>query len=168
MSTDRIIQLRSQTNAFSRAFTSNLTPSEILDRFFVADTPRITEHGPSWAASRLPFLGKTFEGRAACEEYFNILGEVLEFSPYKDTFPDANGFVVDPDADPGEGIKGRKGVVHVKAKAKFLAKTTGIAWEEEFAYRLSAFDEEGRFEHWEIWADPLSAWNAVGGGDAHR
>ncbi|KAL9086179.1 MAG: hypothetical protein Q9165_007244 [Trypethelium subeluteriae] len=151
MSTDRITQLRSQTYAFSRAFTSNLTPSEILDRFFVADTSR-----------------KTFDGRAACEEYFKLLGEVLEFSPYTDTFPDANGFVVDPDADPGEGVKGRKGVVHVKAKAQFRAKKTGISWEEEFAYRLSGFDDAGRFEHWEIWADPLSAYNAVGGGDVHR
>lgn len=26
-----------------------------------------------------------------------------------------------------------------------------------------SWDEQGRFEHWEIWADALSAWAAIGG-----
>ena len=32
-------------------------------------------------------------------------------------------------------------------------------------YRLSDFDEQRRIGHWEIWADPLSAWEAVGAGE---
>lgn len=42
------------------------------------------------------------------------------------------------------------------------------SWEEDFVYRLSGFDEEGRIGHWEIWADPLSAWDAVGDGEVEK
>ena len=38
----------------------------------------------------------------------------------------------------------------------------GKEWDEEFIYRFSGFDEEGKIGWWEIWADPLSAWVAVG------
>ena len=168
MSTSRTTLLRRQCHEFCQAFLTGLAPTEILDRFFVSDS-RITEHGPSWAESRLPFLGRTFQGREGCEEYFNILTKVLDFLPSEDTFPGKEGIVVDADAeeDAEEGTKG-KGVVHVKAKAKFRAKKTGKDWKEEFAYRLSGFDENGRIGHWEIWADPLSAWVAVGGEDVER
>ncbi|KAI9662390.1 MAG: hypothetical protein M1821_008557 [Bathelium mastoideum] len=152
----RTTLLRSQSHAFCQAFLTGLSPSTTLDRFFIATDPHITEHGPAWARSRLPFLGKTFAGREACEEYFEILTKVLEFLPSKDTFPGPKGMVVDAEAEDG------KGVVHVKARGKFKAKATGREWEEEFAYRLSGFDKEGRIGHWEIWADPLSAWAAVG------
>jgi hypothetical protein len=52
--------------------------------------------------------------------------------------------------------------VSVVAHARFESIKTGKSWEEDFIYRLSEFDEEGRIGHWEIWADPLSAWEAVG------
>lgn len=56
-------------------------------------------------------------------------------------------------------------MVSVKGKATFKSIETGKAWEEEFIYRLSEFDEDGKIGHWGIWADPLSAWIAVGGED---
>ena len=96
---------------------------------------------------------------------------MLDFLPGDETFPGLAGIVVDAEAEigdegtsEGEGWAG-KGVVHVKAKARFRSKKTGRDWEEEFAYRLSGFDGEGRIGRWEIWADPLSAWVAVGGED---
>lgn len=39
----------------------------------------------------------------------------------------------------------------------------GFAWDEEFVYVLSYFDEQGRIGRWEIWADPLNAWLASQG-----
>ena len=51
------------------------------------------------------------------------------------------------------------------AHAKFASVNTGRSWEEDFIYRLSGFDAQGKIGHWEIWADPLSAWQAVGDGD---
>ena len=83
----------------------------------------------------------------------------------EDTFPKpgSGGYVVDERAVV-EGEEG-KGVVSVVGKASFASKKTGKGWHEEFIYRFSGFDEQGRIGHWEIWADPLSAWVAVGGED---
>lgn len=52
----------------------------------------------------------------------------------------------------------------VKLQAGFKSVRTGKGWEEEFVYVLSEFDDEGRIGRQELWADPLSAWVAVGGG----
>jgi len=51
--------------------------------------------------------------------------------------------------------------VSVVGKGRFESVKTGKAWDEQFIYRLSDFDVNGMIGHWEIWADPLSAWNAV-------
>lgn len=84
------------------------------------------------------------------------------------TFPGPEGFIVDAEA----GITGQgaaeetaKGVVSVVGRARFESVETGMGWDEAFIYRLSEWDEEGRFGHWEVWADPLSAWMAVKGKD---
>jgi hypothetical protein len=61
----------------------------------------------------------------------------------------------------GEVVGGR-GAVSVVAHGIFESVKTGKKWEEDFIYRLSGFDEEGKIGCWEIWADPLSAWDAVG------
>lgn len=83
------------------------------------------------------------------------------------------GFVVDVEAhaSAGEGEEGEgegrgkgRGVVSVVGKGTFTSKKTGKSWDEQFIYRFSGFDGQGRIGHWEIWADPLSAWVAVGGG----
>lgn len=84
----------------------------------------------------------------------------------EDTFPSSEGYIVDAAATmgkpQGEGNQ-PKGVVSVVGKASFASIKTGKKWDEQFIYRLSGFDEAGRIGHWEIWADPLSAWVAVGG-----
>lgn len=78
--------------------------------------------------------------------------ETLDMSLSKTAFPDAKGFIVDAEA----------GMVSVVGKGHFSSTKTGKGWDEQFIYRFSAFDELGKIGHWEIWADPLSAWNAVG------
>lgn len=60
----------------------------------------------------------------------------------------------------GADLEGR-GAVSVVAHAMFESVTTGKRWEEDFIYRLSGFDQEGKIGCWEIWADPLSAWEAM-------
>ncbi|KAI9879679.1 MAG: hypothetical protein M1830_007625 [Pleopsidium flavum] len=163
----RTSQLRSSSHAFCNAFLANKPPGDMLDTFFTR-SPKITEHGPAWAASRLPFLGKTFTGRrstqdysgnskgSTCDDYFELLASKLSFHPNEKTFPPESEHVVDAEA-------GGSGVVSVMGHAKFASVATGKSWEEDFIYRLSGFDEEGKIGHWEIWADPLSAWDAIGG-----
>ena len=82
------------------------------------------------------------------------------------TFPDAGGFIVDGEAAVGNPRARRgevsRGAVSVVGSARFKSVKTGKGWDEQFIYRFSDFDEDGRIGHWEIWADPLSAWDAVG------
>lgn len=168
----RYATLQQRTQAFTAAFLDlpNNPPEKILAEHFTQEHPRITEHGPAWANERLPFLGKTFSGKDGCMEYFELLSKTLEFHPSKDTFPPKDAFVIDDRASAaavhggeGKGWDGR-GVVSVVGKGTFKAVATRKSWEEQFIYRLSDFDEDGKIGHWEIWADPLSAWVAVGGG----
>ena len=100
----------------------------------------------------LPFLAKTFAGKDECEQYFQLMTSVLDMSLPEDAFPGKDGFIVDAEA----------GMVSVVGKGRFTSKKTGKGWDETFIYRFSGFDAEGRIGHWEIWADPLSAWEAVG------
>lgn len=81
----------------------------------------------------------------------------------KDAFPGLEGYVVDTEAVVGEGDMdvGRRRVVSVVGKGTFQSIRTGKEWQEEFIYRFSGFDGDGKIGHWEIWADPLSAWVAV-------
>ena len=97
-------------------------------------------------------MGKTSPD-STCDKYFELLGKTLSFHPDENTFPPADEFIVDATV----------GAVSVVAKAKFGSVKTGKSWNETFIYRLSSFDKEGRIGYWEIWADPLSAWEAVGG-----
>lgn len=170
------MKLLDRAKAFCTAFSAKQmpTPKTILNEHFTKNSPRITEHCPNFAQARLPFLGRTFEGVDGCLEYFRLLGETLKFEPADDCFPTRDsGFVVDPEAkvsnaDEATGYGSRTGawaggVVSVVGHGTFTSVRTGKAWDEQFIYRLSEFDEEGKVGHWEIWADPLSAWLAVGG-----
>jgi hypothetical protein len=143
--------LRRTTHAFCHALISPPPPPDLLSAYFSA-SPKITEHGPEWSRSRLPFLAKTFTGKEGCLEYFSLLGDVLGMELPGDAFPEADGFIVDAEA----------GMVSVVGKGKFTSKKTGKDWDEQFIYRFSDFDSDGMIGHWEIWADPLSAWDAVG------
>lgn len=107
-----------------------------------------------------------------------------------DVWPGEEGFAVDadavvaPPAASAEGVNGigstdgaadaheageeeeeednkARGVVTVVGQGRFMSVKTGKRWEERFMHRFSGFDEEGKIGHWEIWADPLSAWLAV-------
>lgn len=151
MASTRNGTLRKVTSEFCAALLSPPAPSELLSQYF-SDNPKITEHGPEWARSRLPFLAKTFTGIHGCEEYFRLMTETLAMSLGKDAFPNAKAFSVDAEA----------GVVSVVGKGHFSSQKTGKGWDEQFIHRFSEFDEEGKIGHWEIWADPLSAWDAVG------
>ncbi len=59
-------------------------------------------------------------------------------------------------------VDAEKGTVTVKLQAKFASVKTGTEWEEHFIYVLSEFNDEGKIGSQELWADPLSAWVAVG------
>lgn len=153
-------EMRAKAVAFCQAFMDRLSPDVILSEHFTSN-PRITEHGPK--TQELPFLGK-FSGRKSnlsndqtCDDYFNILSKSLKFEPSPTTFPPPKSFVVDETCE----INGKKGVVSVVGSATFMSLDSGKRWDEDFIYRLSEFDDDGKIGHWEIWADTLSAWNAV-------
>lgn len=159
----RATEIRHTASLFCHALHST-SLSELIKIYFNPKNPRITEHGPDWARDRLPFLSKTFSGISGCEEYFELLSQTLSMNVGDDTFPPPGsaGYVVDASAVANEGEK--PGVVSVVGKASFSSIKTGKSWEEQFIYRFSDFDDYGRIGHWEIWADPLSAWVAVGEG----
>lgn len=103
-------------------------------------------------------------------EYFELLAQTLRMDLSAEAFPQpsSGGYVVDAEAkseDCGAGgadVGEKRGVVSVVGKGTFKSVKTGREWSEKFIYRFSGFDQEGRIGHWEIWADPLSAWIAVG------
>ncbi|KAI9792570.1 MAG: hypothetical protein M1816_002090 [Peltula sp. TS41687] len=179
-SQSRSALLRTRAVSFCNAFLTQTPPTHILDEFFVPDQPTITEHAPEWAQTRLPFLSRTFVGRKTntddrsasasasafgsgntCDDYFRLLGETLVFVAEQSSFPPPEGFLVDADAERTEDGRGG-GVVMVVGKGVFRSTKTDRQWRETFVHRLSRFDEQGRIGRWEIWADPLSAWAAVG------
>ncbi|THV43888.1 hypothetical protein BGAL_0829g00010 [Botrytis galanthina] len=149
-------ELRKEAVAFCQAFVDGISPDMILSSHF-ASSPRITEHGPE--NPELPFLGRKCDSsdHQTCDDYFNILSRTLEFQPSPSTFPSPKSFIVDEMCE----LQGKRGVVSVVGSATFKSLKTGKSWDEQFIYRLSEFDEEGKIGHWEIWADTLSAWNAV-------
>ncbi|KAI9806810.1 MAG: hypothetical protein M1833_002467 [Piccolia ochrophora] len=159
---------RSRARDFCLAFAASTGPRELLDAFFVRAEPRITEHGPAWARARLPFLGHTFTGRETtttttnnggeaerdtCDRYFALLAETLSVGPEGLLVPSLEHFTYAP----GHG----DGVVSVVLQGTFVSVQTGKSWQEDFVHRFAFSSTEGRIEHWEIWADPLSAWFAV-------
>ncbi|KAL1795074.1 hypothetical protein ACET3X_006890 [Alternaria dauci] len=97
MSSTRNTTLREMTHSFCRALISPPAPADLLSQYF-SDAPKITEHGPEWSRSRLPFLAKTFSGRDGCEEYFKVMTDVLDMSLPEDAFPGKEGFIVDAEA----------------------------------------------------------------------
>ncbi|KAK8136278.1 hypothetical protein PG984_004218 [Apiospora sp. TS-2023a] len=160
LSADRSSIMRSRAHAFCQALVSPPSPQELLSEFFIPDQsegggsrPTIHEHGPAWATKTLPFLGKSFAGGPACEEYFAVLGDTLKMHLHReDSFPGPEGFVVDE----------AQNRVCVVGKGRFESVRTGRSWDEQFAYVLGGWDGQGRtLGRWDIWADPLSAWAAV-------
>lgn len=166
---NRMQNMRMVTGEFCEAFVAGMAPATMLTRFF-ASTPKITEHGPAFAKARLPFLVTPFRGRRegganrignghTCDDYYDLLSSILSFHPHPHTIPPKESFLVacTQDAD-GEW----QGGVTVKLHASFSSINTGRSWSENLVYVLSEFDDELKIGHLEIWADPLSAWMAVG------
>lgn len=166
----RTENIRSTAEGFCKAFVAGMAPSKILDTYFTSK-PKITEHGPLWAKSRLPFIGTTFYGRRkedtgakdiadTCDDYYDRLNATLTFHPHANTVPSREEFLVSN----GKTNDGRwHSGVTIKLNAKFTSIRTGQSWEEDFVYVLGEFDENVKIGHLELWADPLSAWLAVGG-----
>jgi len=154
--------MRSIAYDFCSAFVRGSPPLEILDKYFTANAI-IIEHGPAWAKTRLPFLATPFQGRRSpqnsdkptgdtCDDYYDLLTSTLRFFPLPNTLPTKEELMIDPE----------RGTVTVKMHAFFASIETGVGWEEDFLYVLSQFDERGKIGSQELWADPLSAWQAVG------
>ena len=150
--------MRSTTYEFCKSFAAGMPGPDCLNKYF-SSQPKITEHGPSWAIERLPFLSTTFEGRSGhspskgktCDEYYDLLTATLSFEPASVIVPSKEEIAVDAKA----------GIVTVKLHARFTSVKTGRSWEEDFVYVLSEFDANGKIGRQELWADPLSAWIAV-------
>ncbi|KAK4494442.1 hypothetical protein PRZ48_014740 [Zasmidium cellare] len=146
MSTDnsRYTLLHTRTQSFLAAFIAGETDKILTDQLTTTPPPRVTEYGPSWATSRLPFLGKTFVGREGWTEYFTAVDSTLEI------LPSSTGSEAEVSVDE------REGVACVRGKAVFKAVKTGREWEEDFVMRVSGFDGEGRIGVVEVWGDTLS------------
>lgn len=154
---DRAATMRTRAHAFCQALAdpAGAAPRELIAEYMVvAEQATIHEHGPTWATARLPFLGREFSGASGCAEYFAALGATLHMEA---RFPGPEAFAVDTTASGGGGS------VAVTGRGTFASVATGRRWDERFAYVLGGWDEAGRrFARWDVWADPLSAWVAVG------
>lgn len=161
--------MRKTTHDFCCSFAAGTPGEKCLDQFFTA-SPAILEHGPVWASQKLPFLATKFQGRrvksleknptetemtqeskTTCDDYYELLTSVLSYDPSSVFVPQEQEIAVDPLA----------GIATVKLHARFQSVETGKAWNEDFVYVLSEFDQNGRIGRHELWADPLSAWMAV-------
>ncbi|EKG22277.1 hypothetical protein MPH_00344 [Macrophomina phaseolina MS6] len=105
----RATLLRSSAHAFCKALVSPPPPKDLLSQYFTSASssapPRIHEHGPHWAAKRLPFLGRTFEGTDECVKYFEVLSQTLRMKLDGSSFPGPEGFVVDLEGDAGAAAR---------------------------------------------------------------
>lgn len=163
----RSTQLRERTVGFITAFKAltkgKMPPHELLSEHFVA-SPFITEHGPKWAQSVVPVLGRTYWGVEDCLEYFTVLNEAFTCHFTEDSFPSAMQIAIDivaegPDDEVGRG----RGVAFFSGQGSFMNKLNGKTLRECFSIRLSGFDEDAKIGHWEFWGDTLSAYAAVAG-----
>ena len=93
------------------------------------------------------------------DDYYSHLASTLCFKPTPTTLPPLSAFNVDKE----------KGVVSVVLEGGFESVRTGRGWVERFVYFCLFEEGEGegegrRIRKLDLWADPLSAWVAVGGG----
>nr|XP_023896324.1 uncharacterized protein LOC112008222 [Quercus suber] len=149
--------LRNSLKDFCHHFLAGSSPELLLASCFVPDSPRITEHGPRWAAQKLPYLNTNWAGGGStgdtCDRYFEAVAATLEFFPDEHTIPPASSFSIDPYNQVGM----------VVAKCKPQSNATKATWEDQFVFRFSDFDSHGRIGKLEIWFDALAAWDGVTG-----
>ncbi|KAI0143528.1 transcription elongation factor S-II [Xylariaceae sp. FL1272] len=113
----------------------------------------VHEHGLPELA---PFLGRDFTGLAGAREYFEIVGECLEYDDMR--FVE---YIVDSNSEKGSGEGGSEGggKVVVRGKARFTWKETKKSWDETFVYIL-CFDDSAKVMRYEVWADSGAAYLA--------
>ena len=135
--------LLNAATSFCAAFASHTPPIQLLQTHFTHHHPsiRIHEHGLPQLA---PFLGRTFTGAAGLAEYLSLVSSSLTYSDLHFT-----SYLVDAAARQ----------VCVRGGGRFTWTSTGQSWDETFVYILG-FDEEGRVERYEVWADTGAAWLA--------
>ena len=135
--------LLNSATSFCTAFASHTSPPDLLHNHFTHHHPsiRVHEHGLPQLA---PFLGRTFTGASGLAEYLSLVSSSLTYSDLHFT-----SYLVDAAARQ----------VCVRGRGRFTWTSTGQSWEETFVYLLG-FDEEGRVEGYEVWADTGAAWLA--------
>ncbi|KAI1267431.1 transcription elongation factor S-II [Xylariaceae sp. FL1019] len=117
----------------------------------------VHEHGLPELA---PFLGRDFTGLAGAREYFEIVGQCLEYEDMR--FVE---YIVDPNPrtetneGSGEDRVNGGGKVVVRGKARFTWKETKQSWDETFVYIL-CFDDSAKVTKYEVWADSGAAYLA--------
>ncbi|GKZ17168.1 hypothetical protein AbraIFM66951_001663 [Aspergillus brasiliensis] len=149
--------LKSTTQTFLKTLTQSPPPSlpTLLAQFTSspATPPIIHEHGLPQLA---PFLGRDFTGQDGVKTYFETMGAALRYEGMR--FEDEKDWVVDED----------NGCVCVRGWARFVAKSTGMGWDEGFVYRLGIkqdgdSDGEWKIQEYRVWADTGAAYLALNG-----
>lgn len=139
--------LLAAAHAFCEAFASKQPLDTILSRFSndPAHPPYAIEYGlPSLA----PFLGRTFVGLTAIEEYFKILAQHLTYENMR-----FSEYLADTETKK----------VSCKGQARFTWTSNGLSWDETFTYTLD-FDDQLRVVSYQVWADSGAAYLARTGG----
>lgn len=158
--------------SFCTAFATGAPLPDLLSYFTSNSAPEIHEHGPtsipnltstdSSSRIEIPFLGRTFSGRASdatrsangpIEDYFAAL--FASIRPHQITFHPASetNYFVDE-------VKNR---VTVRGFAKLEWVKTGVVWEEEFVYLIDFEEEHSAFKvkKYQLWADTAGMMAAV-------
>ncbi|GAA5896073.1 hypothetical protein JCM5296_006236 [Sporobolomyces johnsonii] len=146
----------SSASACLVSFRDDLNRACSTERFcsyFSSASPVCLEHGPSVA--ELPFLGKPFKGHDAIAQYYALITSVLK--GYGSAFDEKDLWIRVEEGD-------QKATAVWTGEADWGVQGTGKKWHEAVVWKfeLGKSSEEGKwkFERWEVWADPLSAYLA--------
>ncbi|KAJ3760997.1 hypothetical protein EV360DRAFT_93265 [Lentinula raphanica] len=134
-------QLLALATAFCDAFAQHKDVGTILSYFSTTEQVSATEHGERALA---PFLGQSFKGLDGVRSYFGTIATLLSYEKME-----FSEFTVDAEA----------GKVACKGNATFIWTETRQSWDETFAYMLD-FDDEGKIQRYQVWADSGAAYLA--------
>ncbi|KAL8971289.1 MAG: hypothetical protein Q9197_003364, partial [Variospora fuerteventurae] len=179
---------RSRLPFLARTFTgrSPLPPS-------AANPPSTSSSSSSSSSKNKPDNIPADNSNDTMDTYYALLSSTLEFQPTPETLPDLDAYAVDEAkgivsvrlkggfAAKKKKKKKQKGRADEEEEGTGRKKERRRAWTEEWVY-LVRFEAQGegeeeeeeevktrkrrrKIERLDIWADPLSAWVAVGGGE---
>jgi hypothetical protein len=151
--------LRKNAHAFACAFShTTADASSFIERFLThhGAGPRITEHAPSYASKPFPHVNRSFQGAEECLEYLKLKEQNLKTLWFEGGIPADECILVDPECwvnagDP-EGPKGSC-VLIVKMQTEHLE--SGWRWNESVVWKLSGYDEDGKWMYWVCVIDHL-------------